>query len=285
MYDPQTFADTHSATSSQASGSGHTRFDSPDGQTIDLFGPVPVRANLSARQAKDLGLLTSGTYGQRSSISSKSAALQKSLENKLRARTQTLGSTLYNLTWKAWVTPSGRSRFRLRASVRRTSETGFIGWPTPIASDSRGSAGVGKLELPNIAKLAGWASPTAQDGSRGGLPPRPQDTGIPLSQQVTFAGWPTPTSTDYKGAPSKPYSERGGGKKGMRLDAAAHHWLTNTAQPARLTATGEMLTGSSAGMESGGQLSPHMSRWLMGLPPAWCECAPDQVSKKTKTRR
>ena len=47
----------------------------PDGQMIDMFGLVPVRANLSARQAKALRLLTSGTYGQHFTISSESTAL------------------------------------------------------------------------------------------------------------------------------------------------------------------------------------------------------------------
>ena len=144
MFDLTTFADTHSATSSLESASGPTRFDSLAGLTIDLFGPVPVRANLSARQAKDLGLMTSGTYGRRGTGSSRSSALQLSLESRLRARTQILGSTLYKMTWKPWVTPSGRFRFRLRASVRRTSETGSTGWPalpTPTARDYRGRYG------------------------------------------------------------------------------------------------------------------------------------------------
>lgn len=51
---------------------------------------------------------------------------------------------------------------------------------------------------------------------------------------------------------------------------------------ARLTASGQLLTGSDAGMESGGQLSPHMSRWLMGYPPEWCMLSPDRKTMKGK---
>ena len=57
------------------SAGGLTRCGNPDGQMIDMFGLVPVRANLSARQAKALRLLTSGTYGQHFTISSESTAL------------------------------------------------------------------------------------------------------------------------------------------------------------------------------------------------------------------
>lgn len=131
MSDQMTCETTHNAISSPESAYGPSLYEMLDGPTIIQSGQEVARASLSARRVRELDLLTSGTYGPPSTTSSPSAALQSSLENRLRARTQNLGSTLYTLTWKRWVTPSGVSRFRLRASVRRTSETGCTGWPTP----------------------------------------------------------------------------------------------------------------------------------------------------------
>lgn len=42
-------------------------------------------------------------------------------------------------------------------------------------------------------------SPTAQDGSRGNTAPRPQDTGVPLSQQVVVMSGP-PEPMEKRGA-------------------------------------------------------------------------------------
>ncbi|AIC88268.1 putative phage methyltransferase protein [Burkholderia thailandensis USAMRU Malaysia  len=149
---PTTFVHTPSAISSQASASGPTRFVAPDGPTIDLFGRVPVRANLSPRQAKDLGLMTSGISGLRGTGSSVSAVLQSSLESRLRGRLSTLGSTLFKLTWKRWTTPMGVSRFRLRASAPRTSETARTGWPTPRSADGEKNVRTLEGSLREIAR-------------------------------------------------------------------------------------------------------------------------------------
>ena len=64
----------------------------------------------------------------------------------------------------------------------------LTGWATPTAVNFRSPKsnqhGKNSRPLQEQAGLTGWVSPTARDHSRGTKPPRPTDTGVPLSQQV-----------------------------------------------------------------------------------------------------
>lgn len=165
-----TLSDSISAISSPGSADGPLPCVAQDGQTAARHGQHHALASLSARQAKDLGLLTSGTYGPPHTGLSASAALSWSLASNLAALTRTTGSTLYKLTWKPWAMPSGRLRFRLRASARRTRETVLIGWPTPIASNGRGAGnfnrqGGGK---PSDSSVISWLAHTNDHRQQSG---------------------------------------------------------------------------------------------------------------------
>nr|WP_265332106.1 hypothetical protein [Candidatus Magnetaquicoccus inordinatus] len=109
----QILTGTRSAISSQVSVDGLTPSVWPVGRTTGRSGPGHVPANLSARQAADLGLLTSGTCGLRGTGSSSSAALQQSLANRLAGLVGPNGSILYSATWKPWntVTPQVAAEF------------------------------------------------------------------------------------------------------------------------------------------------------------------------------
>lgn len=260
---------------------GRLRYETQDGVTIDASGRQVAHASLSAKQAKVLGLLTSGTYGPTSTISSKSAILQRSLESRLRQRTQSLGSTLWKLTWKPWVTDSQRLRFRLRASAVPTSATVLTGWPTPTldsASERKVRYSQGGLPLTVAAQFTGWATPSARDwhsasGSPEFLASRlAQSREKPLSEQVfTLAGWATPDTTMMQAKAKPPVL---GNRKPTDPQISLADQASHLTGPARLTAFGEMLTGSDAQMESGGQLNPEHPRWLMGIPSVWASCVP-----------
>lgn len=253
-------------------------------------GREVVPANLSARQAKERGLLTSGIYGQHFSISSASAALSSFLASRLQAVTGLHGSTLYRLTWKERTTSAGRLIPALRASARRISDSGCTGWPTPQAHNVKGTdynrygnAGLVRGRYPALqdcSQLAGWPTPRAvETGHSTGNPARAFDRKSCLEDVIYLAGWVTPSTRDWKDTPGMA-TERQDGRG--RLDQLPRQAVL--AGPCRLTAFGGMRTGCSAGMENGGQLNPAHSRWLMGLPIEWDDCAA-MVTPSSRRRR
>ena len=267
-------------TSSPASADGPTPFVSLAGPQTRLFGleAVPV----SPSQRRDEGALwqTSGTSGRSGDNSSSSVALQRSLESRLLRALAVDGSPEFVLTWKRWAMPSGPPICALRARARRTSDNGCSSWPSPNAgpqndTDSRwqerraavkakGINGNGfGLTLGMAATLASWPTPEARNDAAGRTytydggdksKPRPSTLGL-------LTAWGTPTSRDHK-------------------DSASD--LTNTPINAL---RGRQAMSSPAPTEERGALNPAHSRWLMGYPPAWCDCAVTATPSSRRSRQ
>lgn len=288
-----TFAATPNATSSPGSVCGLTRSAAPDGPTTAPCGPEAAPASPSAPQENSKGSTTPATSGLSGSISSASAALQLSLESRLRRRS--VGSILYRLTWKTRVTPQGRPISALRASPGRTSASDFTssGWVTASARDWKDTPGMALTrsdgrsrvdQLPRQPALAGWPTPTtgnasgsqmAKDASSTGRRPDGSKATVSLPQVASFSVWPTPMA----GTPAQNGNNAAGNTDSSRrtVDAAL-------SAPQRLSSDGTLSTGCSAGMASGGRLDPAHSRWLMRLPGEWDDCVPTATRSTPKRR-
>lgn len=172
-------------------------------------------------------------------------------------------------------------------------------WPTPAAKEAGGTPeqflarkekakakgdklGISLTSLNLMASLAGWPSTTVSDAnntrnstakrSPGAKKGKPGNT---LVDAADFASWPTTTTRDHKDGAADGTVEPNGLLGRVAWDAKG---------AIRITASGQILTGLDAGMESGGRLNPAFSRWLMGLPTVWDDCA-DTVTRSLRRSR
>lgn len=232
---------TRSATSSRGSADGPTLFDWLDGTQTDQSGPAPVHAKASPSQGRGKEKTTPDISGPRSSISSASAALQRSLESRLVQPSVTGGSMIYKETWKERVTPAGTRYLEHTASAHRTSGSGCTGWPTPNTPSGGRSSDPSKMD----------ATGKTEDGRKHTAS---------LEHAVKFAGWPTASSRDVKG-----------GYEGGRI----RDGKISTDTPdvvAQLTGTPADRTSAATESTASFRLNPRFSLWLMGFPDEWASC-------------
>lgn len=169
MSNPATFSASPNATFSLVSEVGALPCAKPDGATAAPSGVEAARVSRFRAQDANKAMPTNDTSGPLFSASSPSASLQRFLENKLRARMGANGSPEYALIWKHWDMPAGLPICALRASARRTSGSGFTGWPTPNATDSTGPGTQGRQGGMNLQTAVGWATPRARDAKNNGV--------------------------------------------------------------------------------------------------------------------
>jgi hypothetical protein len=73
------------------------------------------------------------------------------LVSRLKARLDTVGSTVYEQTWREKVTPAGTVRWAHTARARTTKDSVYTGWPTPESHNAKSGRSVTQHE----GRLAG----------------------------------------------------------------------------------------------------------------------------------
>jgi hypothetical protein len=134
---------------------------------------------------------------------------------------------------------------------RIEEDVALAGWGTPTGQDGK-HATLSTSEqnrdpnnLRNQVYLTGWNSPRSSDGSKGG----PNQSGGALSHDATLVGWATPIDRDWK-------DTEGMSQTGINPDGSIRSRMDHLGRQAFLSTAKTEDTGGS-------RLNPAFSLWLI----------------------
>jgi hypothetical protein len=215
-----------------------------------------------------------------------------------RARTSALQAPAPGLTEReAGYGPTWQgsfARYDHEASMWRTAQCSLLGgldefsetWPR-WGSMRNGASFQRPIPALNMSESASglWPTPTASNGGSNNNSAAVLHRGHGTNLIGAVKKWPTPCARDYRSPNSKPFSDRGGGKKGEQLVNAVRFYPTPTAGSKKSAGTMQEWGGSKNWVREAdpdlarGLLNPTWVEWLMGWPIGWTALEPLETGK------
>ena len=164
--------------------------------------------------------------------------------------------------------PLGAPICALRARARRTSDKGFIGWPTATKGNGdRGGQHPSRrsghmVNLQDAVRLVGWPTARANDAEKRGDIANDIRNGLARARHLL--GWATARARDCKNNGVSKARAAQGICDSLDLQCKLV-CKTGTEPPSPLSARTD---GAAL------PLNPRFSLWLQGFPATWADCAP-----------
>jgi len=167
----------------------------------------------------------------------------------------------------------------------------LAGVPTPCAPNGDRSMSTEKMDATgktadgrkHTASLEPLPTPTTRDWKSGSEAQNFKSRDCQLNDEVKLASVATPAANEYEQRNQEALMERR--ERCKQNSGNGNGFGFTLGNQARLADSGPTVTGGTEKTASGGQLNPAYSRWLMGLPREWDDCAVTAMALLPKRRK